>query len=87
MSGFFAKAESLAEKLSDLLGSSIALAGFRISAGGALAAAGFILGMILIILEAKRRKDNPDIYVGALLLALLGGLFGARAYAALLSGE
>lgn len=51
---------------------------------GIMIAAGLLAGMAFIVMKAKRRNQNQDLYLAAFLAAVCGGLLGGRlAYAAL----
>lgn len=78
---------SKVEKYTGFLSGSVTVSGVSVSIGSAVLALGFLLGLIFIILEATRQKDNPNVYIGAVIMALLGGTAGARLYAAFLGGE
>ena len=42
--------------------------------------AGIIAGLAFIVLEAKRRNENQDAYVGMMITAVIFGLIGARLF-------
>lgn len=52
--------------------------GFEITIYGMLIALGMILGISLLILEAKRCGQNQDKYLGMVIASLTGGVIGAR---------
>ena len=47
---------------------------------GILIASGLLLGIFFIVLEAKRTHQNQNQYLGMIILALIGGVIGARLY-------
>ena len=52
--------------------------GNEVTAFGILVAIGMLLGMLLIILHAKRKGNDPNHVLGAALFAAVGGFIGAR---------
>lgn len=52
--------------------------GYEITIYGILLAVALLLGLSVIITEAKRKNQNQDICLGASILAIILGLFGAR---------
>ena len=54
--------------------------GFEITFGGMLLALGMLAGLAFIVLEAKRRNENQDAYVGMMITAVIFGLIGARLF-------
>ncbi|MDO4306416.1 MAG: prolipoprotein diacylglyceryl transferase [Eubacteriales bacterium] len=59
---------------------SVNLFGYEITFYGILIAVGMILGISFVVLEAKRRSQNPNLYLGMILAALITGLIGARLF-------
>ena len=53
--------------------------GYEVTVFGALLAAGMFLGLLLILLHAKRKSGNANRYLGAAIFAIFGGVIGARA--------
>lgn len=76
MAGFLANLE----KYTKFLSLSVSVSGFRVSVGNLVIILAFLFGLVTVILEAKRQKDSPNIYVCGFILALLGGAAGARVY-------
>lgn len=62
------------------VGRSVSIFGFEITFYGILIAIGMILGVSFVVLEAKRRSQNPNLYLGMILVALITGLAGARLF-------
>ena len=52
--------------------------GNEVTAFGILIAIGMLLGLLLIILHAKRKGNNPNHVLGAALFTVAGGILGAR---------
>lgn len=57
--------------------------GYEISMYGILLALGLILGVLVIVLEAKRKNQSQNMYLGAAILSLILGTVGARLWYAL----
>ena len=53
------------------VGRSIRIFGFEITFGGMLLALGMLAGLAFIVLEAKRRNENQDAYVGMMITAVI----------------
>ena len=62
------------------VGRSVRIFGFEITFGGMLLALGMLAGLAFIVLEAKRRNENQDAYVGMMITAVIFGLIGARLF-------
>ena len=66
--------------------------GFEITVYGILVAVGMLLGLVVIMLQVRKHKENPNLYLGMVLISLIGGLigilmvWGAMAAAEALSG-
>ena len=54
--------------------------GFEITVYGILVAVGMLLGLAVIMLQVRKHKENPNLYLGTVLVSLIGGLIGARLY-------
>ena len=54
--------------------------GFEITVYGILVAVGMLLGLAVIMLQVRKHKENPNLYLGMVLVSLIGGLVGARLY-------
>ncbi|MDO4531933.1 MAG: prolipoprotein diacylglyceryl transferase [Bacillota bacterium] len=54
---------------------------------GVLIGLGVILGLVFAMMEAKRTKQNPDLYVDFLIYALIFAIIGARLYYVIFSWE
>lgn len=65
----------------------VSVFGWKITIYGLLIAAGMLLGILFITLQAKRQKQNPNLYLGAAVTAIVGGLIGARIYYIVFSWE
>ncbi len=52
--------------------------GFEFTFLGLLIAAGMLLGLFVIVMDAKRKKKNPNHYLGMTILVILGSLIGGR---------
>ena len=59
---------------------SVSVFGFDIRIYGILIAAGMLLGVLFIELQARRQNQNPNLYLGMTIVSLVGGLIGARLY-------
>lgn len=62
------------------VGNSIRIFGFDITYYGILIAVGMFLGLAFVILEAKRKNENQDMYLGMFILSLITGTIGARLF-------
>ena len=54
--------------------------GFRIAFYGIIIGIGILLGLQLAIQDAKRRGENPDIYVDFAIYGIVSAILGARIY-------
>ena len=63
----------------DYVGKSIRIFGFEITVFGLLIAAGMLLGLGFIVLEARRCGEKEDDYLEMMILSLVTGVIGARA--------
>ena len=54
--------------------------GFEITVYGILVAVGMLLGLAVIMFQVRKHKENPNLYLGTVLVSLIGGLIGARLY-------
>ena len=54
--------------------------GFEITVYGILVAVGMLLGLAVIMIEVRKHKENPNLYLGMVLISLIGGVIGARLY-------
>lgn len=63
----------------DYVGKSIRIFGFEITFFGLLIAAGMLLGLGFIVLEARRCGEKEDDYLEMMILSLVTGVIGARA--------
>lgn len=52
--------------------------GFEITVYGILVAVGMLLGLAVIMLQVRKHKENPNLYLGMVLVSLIGGLIGAE---------
>lgn len=59
---------------------SVTVFGFDIRVYGIVIAAGMLLGILFIELQARRQNQNPNLYLGMVIVSLIGGLIGARLY-------
>ncbi|MFR8564264.1 MAG: prolipoprotein diacylglyceryl transferase [Blautia sp.] len=64
---------------------SVRVFGFEITFFGILLAIGMLLGMAFVVLEAKRKKQDVNLYLGMMISGLAGGFIGARFFYVLLS--
>lgn len=62
------------------VGRSVSIFGYEITFYGILIAVGMILGISFVVLEAKRRGQDPNMYLGMILLGMITGLLGARLF-------
>lgn len=62
------------------VGQSVNILGYEITFYGILIAVGMILGISFVVLEAKRKNQNPNLYLGMILTAMITGLIGARLF-------
>lgn len=62
------------------VGRSVNIFGYEVAFYGILIALGMILGISFVVLEAKRRSQNPNLYLGMILVSLITGLIGARLF-------
>ena len=47
--------------------------GFEITVYGILVAVGMLLGLAVIMLQVRKHKENPNLYLGMVLISLIGG--------------
>ena len=66
---------------------SLSVFGFEITVYGILVAAGMLLGLLVILIQARRQNQNTNLYLGTAVLSILGGVIGARAYYVAFSWE
>lgn len=59
---------------------SIQIMGWEISILGILLSIGMLLGILFIVLEAKRRNQDQDVFLGAILMAGIGAILGGRVF-------
>lgn len=64
---------------------SVRVFGFEITFFGILLAVGMLLGMVFVVLEAKRKKQDANLHLGMMISGLAGGFIGARFFYVLLS--
>lgn len=64
---------------------SVQVFGFEITFFGILLAVGMLLGIAFVVLEAKRKKQDANLYLGMMISGLAGGFIGARFFYVLLS--
>lgn len=64
----------------DHVGKSVHIFGFEITIYGILIAAGMLLGICFVVLEAKRKNYDQDKYLDMMILSLIGAVIGARLY-------
>lgn len=62
------------------VGRSVSIFGYEITFYGILIAIGMILGVSFVVLEAKRRGQDPNSYLGMILVGMIFGLWGARLF-------
>ncbi|MDO4336985.1 MAG: prolipoprotein diacylglyceryl transferase [Eubacteriales bacterium] len=62
----------------EYVGKSVHILGFEITIYGMLIAAGMLLGIAFVVLEAKRSNQNQDMYLDFMILALIAAVIGAR---------
>ncbi len=62
------------------VGESASIFGYKIAFYGILAALGMILGIAYVVLESKRRGQDPNLYLGMILVGIITGLLGARLF-------
>lgn len=63
---------------------SVRVFGFEITFFGILLAVGMLLGMVFVVLEAKRKKQDANLHLGMMISGLAGGFIGARFFYVLL---
>lgn len=61
--------------------------GYEITVYGMLMAAGMLLGLLVVLTQARRQNQNINLYLGVVILSILGGVIGARAYYVAFSWE
>ena len=62
------------------VGQSVSVFGFRIAYYGIMIGIGVILAVFMASMEAKRTKQDPDIYLDVAMYGVLFGIIGARLY-------
>ena len=60
------------------VGRGISVFGYEITFYGILIALGMILGICFVVLEAKRRSQEPNLYLGMILTSIITGTIGGR---------
>lgn len=68
------------------LPNSITVFGFRIAFYGIIIGLGMLAGMAIACSDARRRGQDPDIYLDFALYAIIFSIMGARAYYVILTG-
>lgn len=58
----------------------IRIFGFQITFFGILLTLGMLLGIVFVVLEARRRKQDTNLYMGMIISGLLGSFVGARLF-------
>lgn len=71
----------------DYVGRSVSVFGFELTFFGLLIAVGMLLGLAFVLLQAKRRNEDQNLYLEMLIPALLGGVTGARLFYVFFSWE
>lgn len=69
------------------VGKSVSIAGFEIAYYGIVIAIGMAAGIWLILQIARRTRQNEDLYVDLVLVTIVCGILGARAYYVMFSWE
>lgn len=69
------------------LKNSIDVFGFRIAYYGIIIAIGMLLGMWVASVDAKRRGQNPDLYMDFAMYAIIFAILGARIYYVIFSWD
>ena len=69
------------------LPNSITVFGFRIAFYGIIIGLGMLAGMAIACSDAKRRGQDPDIYLDFALYAIIFSIMGARAYYVISTGR
>ena len=59
---------------------SLSFFGYEITVYGMLMAAGMLLGLLVVLTQARRQNQNTNLYLEVVILSILGGVIGARAY-------
>lgn len=62
------------------VGSALHFFGFELTFGSLLIAAGMLLGLLFMVLEAKRRNEDQNAYLGMTVTALITGMIGGRLF-------
>lgn len=62
----------------DYVPKSFEIFGFEITIYGVLIAIGMLLGIFFVILEARRKHEDPDAYLDLVIIMLITGVIGAR---------
>ena len=61
--------------------------GYEITVYGMLMAAGMLLGLLVVLTQARRQNQNTNLYLEVVILSILGGVIGARGYYVAFSWE
>ena len=69
------------------LGKGISIGGFEIACYGMIVALGMALGYALVQWQAKRTKQNSEIYLDFAMFAIVASIIGARAYYVIFSWD
>lgn len=64
----------------EYVGRSFQIFGFEITIYGILIAAGMLLGIFLVVLEAKRKNQDQDRYLDMMIISLAAAVAGARLF-------
>ena len=59
---------------------SVHIFGYEITIYGMLIAVGMILGISFVVLESRRRSQEPNLYLGMILASMAVGVVGARLF-------
>ena len=65
----------------------VSIFGYEVTVYGILLVAGMLLGLMVIVLQAKRQNQNPNICLGMSIAGLVGSVIGARLYYVAFSWE
>ncbi len=69
------------------LGKSISIGGFSIAYYGIVISLGMILGYLMVVWQAKRTNQNPDMYLDLALIDIFFAIIGARLYYVIFSWD
>ena len=69
------------------VGQSVTVFGFEIAFYGMIIGLAVVAGIVMAVYEAKRTKQNPDVYYDLAIYAVITSIIGARLYYVIFSWD